>query len=59
MSYYAELLKGRRKKVKFRWIFRDKFVEKSANFMGIFGANFVKSNQEKWPILWLFSGKIC
>ena len=59
MVYYAELLIGRGKKVKFRWIFSDKFVEKSANFTVIFGANFAKSNQEKRPILWLLSGKIC
>ena len=29
------LLIGRRKKVKFRGIFRDKIVEKSADFVGI------------------------
>ena len=53
------LLIGREKYVKFCRIFRDKFPEKSANFLGIFGANFaLKTIGKKRPILWLFSGKI-
>ena len=50
-----------RKKVKFRGIIRDKFAKISANFKGIFGANFAEKHVQlvkKQPILWLFSGKI-
>ena len=36
-----------RKKGKFRGIFRDEFAKKSADFAGIFGANFTKSNRQK------------
>ena len=35
--YYAGLLIGRRKKVKFRGIFRGKFAEKLIDFAGILG----------------------
>ena len=43
---------GSRKKVKFRWIFREKFAEKMADF---FGANVakkqsVKINQFRWNL---------
>ena len=34
------------KKVKFCWIFRDKFTKKSANFKGIFGANFAEKHAQ-------------
>ena len=34
-------------KVKFGGIFRDKFAEKSANFAGVFGANFTKKESIK------------
>ena len=50
-----------RKKVKFHGIIRDKFAKISANFKGIFGANFAEKHVQlvkKQPILWLFSGKI-
>ena len=47
------------KKVKFRGVFRDKFAEESANFAGIFGANFAeKQSVKKRQILWLFSRQI-
>ena len=36
-----------RKKVKFRGIFRDKFPEKSADFAGMFGANFAENQSVK------------
>ena len=38
------LLVGRRKKVKFRRIFRDKFAEKMADFAGIFEASFAEND---------------
>ena len=48
-----------RKKVKFRGIFRDKIAQKSADFMGIFGANLAgKQSVKRRQILWLFSGQI-
>ena len=50
------------KKVKFRGIIRDKFAKISANFKGIFGANFAEKHvqlvKKKQSNLWLFSGKI-
>ena len=50
---------GRGKKVKFRWIFRDKMAEKPANFVGIFWANLAgKQSVKKQWIWWLFSGQI-
>ena len=45
--YYAGLLIGRRKKVKFRGIFGDKFVEKSTDFARIFKANFAENQSIK------------
>ena len=49
MHVYAGLLIGRGKKVKFRGILRDKFVEKLADFMGILrefsGQTLPKSNR--------------
>jgi len=51
------LLIGRGKKVKFHGIFRDKIVEKSADFAGI--ANLAgKQSVKKGRILGLFSGQI-
>ena len=48
-----------RKKVKFRGIFRDKIAQKSADFMGILGANLAgKQSVKRRQILWLFSGQI-
>ena len=41
-NIYKGLLIGQGKKVKFCGILRAKFTEKSANFTGIFGANFTK-----------------
>ena len=38
---------GRRKKVKFRGIFGDRYVEKSTNFAGIFKANFAENQSIK------------
>ena len=35
-------------KVKFRGTFRDKFVEKSTDFAGIFGANFGEKQSVKY-----------
>ena len=45
-------------KVKFRRIFRGKFLEKSANFTGNFGGNFAKKQSVKnsW-FHWIFLGK--
>ena len=42
------LLIGRGKKVKFCRIFRDKFAEKLANFMGILGVNFADKQSIKY-----------
>ena len=51
------LLIGRRKKVQFRGILRDKFAEKSRRFCGKFGEIF-RANFFSGPILWLFLGQI-
>ena len=54
--YYAGVLIGRRKKVKFCGIFRGKFAEKSTDFEGIFGANLAKNQSVKkgrfWGYFW-------
>ena len=39
--------RSERKKVKFRGIFRDKFAEQSADFVGNFRANFAKKQSLK------------
>ena len=45
-------------KVKFRRIFRGKFLEKSANFTGNFGGNFAKKQSVKNSRFhWIFLGK--
>ena len=41
------LLVGREKKVRIRWIFRDKFAGKKADFAGIFEANFAEKRSVK------------
>ena len=57
--HLSGLLIGCGKKVKFRWIFRDKIAEKSANFAGIFRANLAgKQSVKKQQTLWLFSRQI-
>ena len=56
------LLIGRGKKVKFRGILRDKFAEKSVDFVGISrelsGQTLPKTIGKKRLILWLFSMQI-
>ena len=45
--FLAGLLIGLRRKSQIRGIFRDKFVEKSADFAGVFGANFTEKQSVK------------
>ena len=54
------LLIGRRKKVKFLRIFRDKLAEKSGDFVGIFGVNFADKQSIKYGCFCgNFLGKFC
>ena len=62
MVVMSELSAKSQKKVKFRGIFRDKFIENLTDFVGI-SRKFSKKKKKKtigkkWPILWKFSGQI-
>ena len=57
--YYAGLLIGRLKKVKFRGIFGGKFAEKSTDFAGIFRANLAENQSvKKGRFCGYFPGKL-
>ena len=58
-NYYVSLYRASdisRKKAKFRRIFRGKFAEKSANFVG-FSQEKSQNLRNNWPILRDFGGK--